>query len=72
MEILVRKSTKRCTEMANDQLSPLRRIISADKKKEKKKKIGSQRYGKFIRVKMIVSKSLLEKSGRWKIRSFLP
>lgn len=39
MEILVRKSTKRCTEMANDQLSPLRRIISADKKKEKKKKL---------------------------------
>lgn len=61
MEILVRKSTKRCTERDGQRPTfPITTITSADKKK--RKKIGSQRYGKFIRVETIVSKSLLEKS----------
>lgn len=69
MEILDRKSTKRCTERDGQRPTfPITTITSADKKKKKeKKKIESQRYGKFIRVERIVSKALLEKSGRWKV-----
>lgn len=68
MEILDRKSTKRCTERDGQRPTfPITTITSADKKKKGEKKIESQRYGKFIRVETIVSKALLEKSGRWKV-----